>query len=56
MIIPREGDKVRLYVQIREGGDKKGEENGRVDRSKWNAERIMEVSRGMSSVDRSDAF
>lgn len=56
MIIPREGDKVRLYVQIREGGDKKGEENGRVDRSKWNAERIMEVKHGMSSVDRSDVF
>jgi len=42
MIIPREGDMVRLYVQIREGGDKKAE--GRVDRSKWSAERIMELA------------
>ena len=55
MIIPREGNKVRLYVQIVEGEDRpagngNGDVNGngdganaRVDRSKWNAERIMEV-------------
>lgn len=44
MIIPREGDKVRLYVQIKQGGDhNNGSSNGRFDRSKWNAERIMEV-------------
>jgi phenol 2-monooxygenase (NADPH) len=48
MIIPREGDKVRLYVQIREDMDQtesngNGNSNGRVNRGKWNAERIMEV-------------
>jgi phenol 2-monooxygenase len=44
MIIPREGDKVRLYVQIRQGGNQPENANARMDRSKWSAERIMEVS------------
>jgi len=42
MIIPREGDLVRLYVQIAEielGG------TGRMDRSKMTPEKIMEVAR-----------
>lgn len=43
MIIPREGDMVRLYLQLTDG-DVKGVD-GRVDRSKWGPERLLEVAR-----------
>jgi phenol 2-monooxygenase len=46
MIVPREGDLVRLYVQIAEielGG------TGRMDRTKMTPEKIMEVSLSLAS-------
>jgi phenol 2-monooxygenase len=46
MIIPREGDLVRLYVQIAEielGG------TGRMDRTKMTPDKIMEVSLFLAS-------
>ncbi|KAG8966700.1 hypothetical protein FRC03_011448 [Tulasnella sp. 419] len=42
MIIPREGDVVRLYVQLSEVEVGSA---GRIDKSKWNPERVMEVAR-----------
>lgn len=44
MIIPREGDLVRLYTQL---SDKDAQEvlkaNGRVDLTNWGPERLLEV-------------
>ena len=44
MVIPREGDLVRLYSQL---SDEDAEEvinaEGRVDRTKWGPERLLEV-------------
>ena len=40
MIIPREDDKVRLYLQL---ADKDVLTNGRVDRSKTGPEKLLEV-------------
>lgn len=42
MIIPREGDEVRLYIQLAEGLEKGAE--GRLDRSKVGPEKVMAVS------------
>jgi len=42
MIIPREGDKVRLYVQLLD--QDVGPSTGRVDNTRMGAERIIEVS------------
>ncbi|KIN94739.1 hypothetical protein M404DRAFT_167448 [Pisolithus tinctorius Marx 270] len=44
MIIPREHDKVRLYVQLSEK-DVVDPETGRVSKTKWNPEKILEVAR-----------
>jgi len=43
MIIPREGDKVRLYVQIAEG--LQVDEKGRKDRSAVTPEKVMEIAK-----------
>ena len=43
MVIPREGDVVRLYLQLTDD-DVKGTD-GRVDRSKWGPQRLLEVAR-----------
>ncbi|KAL4251565.1 PheA/TfdB FAD monooxygenase family protein [Abortiporus biennis] len=45
MIIPREGDKVRLYVQLSEKEVHVDPETGRVDRKKFGPEQVMEVAR-----------
>ena len=45
MIIPREGDVVRLYLQLTEGPDDVKGVDGRVDRSKWGPARLLEVAR-----------
>jgi phenol 2-monooxygenase (NADPH) len=42
MIIPREGDMVRLYIQLK-GDDALDAETGRVDRSKMGPEKLIEV-------------
>ncbi|EJU03739.1 hypothetical protein DACRYDRAFT_21209 [Dacryopinax primogenitus] len=43
MIIPREGDKVRLYVQITDG--LQADDHGRIDRSAVTPERVMEIAK-----------
>lgn len=45
MIIPREGDMIRLYIQLSEK-DALDPSTGRVDRSKMGPEKIIEVSFG----------
>lgn len=42
MVIPREGDKVRVYIQLT-GGDVVDFENGRIDRSKMGPEKLLQV-------------
>lgn len=44
MVIPREGDKIRLYIQL-EGKDAINVASGRVDKSKMGPERLLEVAR-----------
>lgn len=44
MIIPREGDKVRLYVQLSES-DVVDPATGRVDKNRMSSEQILEVAR-----------
>ncbi|KAK0466825.1 FAD binding domain-containing protein [Desarmillaria tabescens] len=44
MVIPREGDKIRLYIQL-EGKDAINAASGRVDKSKMGPERLLEVAR-----------
>lgn len=41
MVIPREGDKVRLYIQLSEADVIV---NGRVDKSQMSAEKLLEAS------------
>ena len=43
MIIPREGDKVRLYLQLMDA-DVVNPETGRVDRNKMGPEKLMKVA------------
>lgn len=45
MIIPREGDKVRLYIQLSDKEAGVNSETGRVDKDKIGAEQLMEVAR-----------
>ncbi len=44
MVIPREGDKLRFYIQL-EGKDVINAASGRVDKSKMGPERLLEVAR-----------
>lgn len=44
MIIPREGDKVRLYVQVT-ASDVVDPETGRVDKSRIGPERLVQVAK-----------
>lgn len=44
MVIPREGDKVRLYIQL-EGKDAIDATNGRIDKSRFGPDQIFEVAR-----------
>ncbi|KAJ7580156.1 FAD binding domain-containing protein [Mycena floridula] len=44
MVIPREGDKVRLYVQI-EGKDAIDATNGRIDKTRLGPHQLLEVAR-----------
>lgn len=41
MVIPREGDKVRLYIQLSEADVLT---NDRVDKNRMSAEKLLEVS------------
>jgi phenol 2-monooxygenase len=43
MVVPREGDKVRLYLQLAENADLVGPD-GRLDRNAATPQRLMEVS------------
>ncbi|KAJ6551443.1 FAD binding domain-containing protein [Mycena capillaripes] len=43
MIIPREGDKVRLYIQL-EGKDAVDASSGRIDKGRMGPERLLEVA------------
>lgn len=44
MVIPREGDLVRLYTQLsEEDAQEVLNVNGRVDLTKWGPERLLEV-------------
>ena len=45
MIIPREGDKVRLYIQLSDKDAGMNLETGRIDKSKMGPEQLMEVAR-----------
>ncbi|KAH8091642.1 FAD binding domain-containing protein [Cristinia sonorae] len=45
MIIPREGDKVRLYIQLSEKDVEKDIQTGRVDKSKVGPQQLLEVAR-----------
>jgi phenol 2-monooxygenase len=45
MIIPREGDVVRLYLQLDERPSEVLGADGRVDRSKWGPERLLGVAK-----------
>ncbi|KAF9024638.1 hypothetical protein BDZ89DRAFT_1102452 [Hymenopellis radicata] len=44
MVIPREGDKVRLYIQL-EGSDVIDEDTGRVNKSKTGPRELLDVAR-----------
>ena len=44
MIIPREGDKVRLYLQLTDS-DVVNPETGRVDKNKMGPEKLMQVAK-----------
>ena len=44
MIIPREGDKIRLYIQI-SGKDVLDPATGRVDKSRFGPDKILEVAK-----------
>ncbi|KAJ6504194.1 FAD binding domain-containing protein [Mycena vitilis] len=44
MIIPREGDKVRLYIQL-EGKDAVDASSGRIDKQRMGPHRLLEVAR-----------
>ena len=44
MIIPREGDKVRLYLQLTDS-DVVNPETGRVDKNKMGPEELMQVAK-----------
>jgi phenol 2-monooxygenase len=48
MIIPREGDKVRLYIQLSEKDGAVDLATGRVDKSRIGPRKILEVSRRFS--------
>ncbi|THH26983.1 hypothetical protein EUX98_g7209 [Antrodiella citrinella] len=45
MIIPREGDKIRLYIQLSEKDVEKDIQTGRVDKSKVGPQQLMEVAK-----------
>ena len=45
MIIPREGNKVRLYIQLSDKDAGVNAETGRVDKSKIGPEQLMNVAR-----------
>lgn len=46
MIIPREGDIVRLYLQLSDGDAKEVlDVQGRIDKTKWTPQRLMEVAK-----------
>jgi phenol 2-monooxygenase len=42
MIIPREGDKVRLYIQL-EGKDAVDATSGRIDKKRMGPQQLLEV-------------
>ena len=44
MVVPREGDKVRLYIQISDH-DVLDPETGRVDKNRFGPEKILEVAK-----------
>ena len=44
MIIPREGDKIRLYIQI-SGGDVIDPATGRVDKNRFGPDKILDVAK-----------
>ncbi|KAF8841424.1 hypothetical protein BDN67DRAFT_967176 [Paxillus ammoniavirescens] len=46
MVVPRENDKVRLYIQL-SGGDVFDPSTGRVDKSRMSPEKLLEVARKM---------
>ncbi|KAF9220325.1 hypothetical protein BS17DRAFT_787540 [Gyrodon lividus] len=46
MVIPRENDQVRLYIQL-SGGDAFDPSTGRVDRNRMSPEKILEVAKKM---------
>ena len=43
MLIPREDDKIRLYIELGLEDDVVNKETGRVDRSLFNAERLIQA-------------
>lgn len=46
MIIPREGDVVRLYLQLsNEDAKEVINAKGRIDRTKWGPERLLEIAK-----------
>lgn len=45
MVVPREGDKVRLYVQLTGETGAVDPETGRVDRSRIGPEQLMQVAK-----------
>ncbi|KAA1476570.1 hypothetical protein DENSPDRAFT_785394 [Dentipellis sp. KUC8613] len=44
MIIPREGDKIRLYLQLTDADNIKDPVTGRINRSKYGPDKLMEVA------------
>lgn len=45
MIIPREGDKIRLYIQLSDQDVEKDIQTGRIDKSKVGPQQLMEVAK-----------
>ena len=46
MIIPREGDVVRLYLQLSDGDAKEViDAKGRIDKTRWTPQRLMEIAK-----------
>ena len=44
MVIPREGDKIRIYIQISDT-DAVDPETGRINRGRYSPERLLEVAK-----------
>ena len=46
MIIPREGDVVRLYLQLSDSDAKEViDAKGRIDKTRWTPQRLMEIAK-----------